>query len=210
MLDTFVKGLSSTLSDKQTSVDVMSGFITGFIGAPTLSKNVFENGIIANVRNTNRAVENTNAIIDEINRRLEQDPMSKSTYENLVRQLMIQDEQNLALENDDQKSFKDTQSFSYISDLINYDDIGLLYLKEQELESYRNMSDEELEQLIKPINDPKSGQPFTIEEARDNLNKRIDFMEKHLDFFKKNKKSFLSRHPDVSNETLHQAMFLTT
>jgi hypothetical protein len=89
MLDTFVQGLTSTLNDKQTAVDVMSGFITGFIGTPTLSKHVFENGIISGIRNTNRAVENTNAIIDEINRRLEKDPISKSTYDNLIRQLMI-------------------------------------------------------------------------------------------------------------------------
>lgn len=210
MLDTFVQGLTSTLNDKQTAVDVMSGFITGFIGTPTLSKHVFENGIISGIRNTNRAVENTNAIIDEINRRLEKDPISKSTYDNLIRQLMIQDEQNIALEKNDEKGFKDATSASYISDLINYDDIGLLYLKEQELESYRNMSDEQLQELIKPINDPKTGEPFSLEEARENLNKRIDFMERHLDSFKKNKKAFLSRYPNVSNETLHQALFLTS
>jgi hypothetical protein len=63
----------------------------------------------------------------------------------LVRDLVLQDEQNLALEQDDKKKYEDAKSARAINEILLYSHIGKIDDLKQKMAEYSNMSDEELQ-----------------------------------------------------------------
>jgi len=123
--------LVETLHDPNTATDAMTGFITGLFGMPVrkmtsagTKRQSWAGGVPGAISEAFSARENTNEIIRQINDYIQKDDTTKAYYQSLVRELVLQDEKELALFNDDKKTYKDVDNAQILNEALLYSHLG--------------------------------------------------------------------------------------
>lgn len=213
--ESYWDSLVATINDPQTAVDAMTGFITGMFGMPhrqmTSSGQKTQSwagGLPGAINEAFSARTNTNEVIRQINQFIQNDDQTKAYYQSLVRDLVLQDEQNLALEKDDKKAYEDSKSARAINEILLYSHIGKTDELKQKINSYLNMSDQELQQIVNEIKTKKEDGEYTIDELKNSIQKRAEYLNQKIDFIDKTKKHLLSKNPLLSDKSLESLLFL--
>lgn len=213
--DAYWGSLVETINDPQTAVDAMTGFITGMFGMPVrqmtssgTKKQSWAGGIPGAINEAFSARENTNEVIRQVNQFIANDDDTKVYYQSLVRELLLQDESNLALEQNDKKTYEDTKSARAINEILLYNHLNKTDDLKEKINSYLNMSDEELQQIVNDINSKKENPEYTIDDVRESIQKRAEYLNEKIDFIDKTKKHLLSKNPMLSDKSLESLLFL--
>lgn len=222
-LDAFGKSISSRMQDQDAWTEFASGFFTGILGVPTLTKNsngkvrpTLENNIIVeSFRAASRAGKNQQ-LADEVNARIQDDKQFKAYYEGINRHLSMEDSKNLAVDNADQYAYENANSAQMISDVMMFQEAGQLnYLKELVNNSI-DTSDEGIQSLIeqttKDGNGPfvVNGNPLSVEEVRGLVKQKQDWINKKIDSIAKKTEAFSSSYPALSEDGLKSVVFLSS
>lgn len=217
MMQSLIQGFSESMHDPNTAVEAAMGFFTGALGMPRLKKSIMpvslEGGILGSIRNEVKEVNDLNRVIDNINNRLKNDKELTSYYEGLVRHLTYQDAEDTALEDGNHKNFADANSAKFISDIMMFDKVGRLDMLESIIDSASNLSDEDVQSLIKETTTNGEG-PFTkngnflsSEEVKNVLREKTKSLKDKIKEYNKLKEGLTTDYPALSEDSLEQAMF---
>lgn len=222
-LDAFGKSISSRMQDQDAWTEFASGFFTGILGVPTITKNsngkfrptLENNTIVESFRAASRAGKNQQ-LADEVNARIQDDKQFKAYYEGINRHLSMEDSKNLAVDNADQYAYENANSAQMISDVMMFQEAGQLnYLKELVNNSI-DTSDEGIQSLIeqttKDGNGPfvVNGNPLSVEEVRGLVKQKQDWINKKIDSIAKKTEAFSSSYPALSEDGLKSVVFLSS
>ena len=200
---------SEALQDPNAGVEFATGFLTGIIGIPRVKRGGFpitlENNIVAGLREDYRNIQEKQSIIDEINERLQNDTKINEYYNGLVRNFSIQEDMNRALAEGDKFNYKNAESAQLISDIRMFDNIGEIKRLREIVNNSIDMSDEGITNII---NSSPQFKNMTIEEVREVLEKKRNTINSTIDTYLKDKKSLEANNPNITNETLENAIFL--
>lgn len=186
-LSGWFKSVTDTLKDKNTAVEAMMGFLTGFLGAPTYVKGsgiTWGNGVITEInraaregRLSRQAAENINDIMQHIST----DEQFLARYKGLIRSQAFEDMKNNALELGDKVEYKNAESAQFISDVETFRKAGQIGMFKQIFNMMADISDEDVATLIKNTTDEKGNGPFSkagkadsIEEAKESIRERAN------------------------------------
>lgn len=217
MMQSLVQGFSEAMHDPNTAIEAAMGFFTGALGMPRLRKSIIpvslEGGILGSIRDEVREVNDLNRVIDNINNRLKNDKELTSYYEGLVRHLTYQDAEDTALEDGNHKKFADANSAKFISDIIMFDKVGRLDMLESIIDSASNLSDEDVQSLIKETTTngegpfTKNGNSLSSEEVKSVLREKTKSLKDKIKEYNKLKEGLTADYPTLSEDSLEQAMF---
>jgi len=222
-LDAFGKSIASRMQDQDAWTEFASGFFTGILGVPTITKNsngkfrptLENNTVVESFRAASRAGKNQQ-LVDEVNARIQDDKQFKAYYEGINRHLSMEDSKNLAVDNADQYAYENANSAQMISDVMMFQEAGQLnYLKELVNNSI-DTSDEGIQSLIeqttKDGNGPfvVNGNPLSVEEVRGLVKQKQDWINKKIDSIAKKTETFSSSYPALSEDGLKSVVFLSS
>lgn len=166
-LNGWFKSITDNFKDKNTGVEVMMGFLTGLLGAPTYVRGTgitWGNGIITEINNAARegklsreAADNLNDILQHITT----DDKFLARYKGLIRNEAYEDMKNAALELGDKVEYKNAESAQFISDVETFRKTGQVDMFKNIFNIMANISDEEAAELIKTTTDEQGNGPFS-------------------------------------------------
>lgn len=206
------KSLSETINDPQTAVEFASGFITGAIGVPMLRKSAFpitlQNNAFLEVRDAYKEWQDKNIIVDNINKRLQEDKKINSYYNGLVRHLAIQDRMNSRLNDDDIFGYKNDELSLFVNDAMMFDDAGGLSHLRQIINESIDMSDQGIDDIIEQVPQAfaPNGNKVSRNEARTILKEQIEKLQTRLDSYIEDKEQLERSFPDIPNEAMKAAI----
>lgn len=214
----FGKTYSETMKDPQTAVDFASGFLIGAFGVPVLRKSKFpiglENNIGLELRDAYKDWQKRQRQADEINSRLAEDDKINSYYNGLVRHLSLQDRMNGALDREDAFDYKNAESAQFISDIMMFDDAGDIDNLKNIINNSIDMSDEGIDNLIDETSKDgegpfmQNGNRMSRDQVREILQEKIQVLNSKIDAYTEDKEALERNFPDMSEDTMKNAMFL--
>lgn len=214
------QAFAETLGDKETGREFASGFLTGVLGVPALTKGKFpfitlENNIFKDMYDTYKQVKEAEVRADNINARLADNKKISALYNGLVRHLAIEDDANAALDNADAYNHKNSKSAQLINDIEMFDDAGDIELLKSLVSNSIDLSDAGIAELIQSTSKDgegpfmQNGNPMSIKEVRALLEKKRDAVLSKIDKYLETKQALEQTYPNMDNETLKNSMFLS-
>lgn len=209
--------LSDAMKDPDTYTNFAMGFFTGALGVPTLqnpktndgfrSPVVMEGGLKEFIENQREYSKKVN-LVNEINSRIEQSDSIKEYYKGLVRNTLLEDKANVALELNDVFNFNNAQHAQLISDVIMFDNVGHIDVLRDIVNKATNFTDEDIQELISGGVFEDNGNAATLQEAREkitnNTNKLTSVLTNYL-----NDKALIEsqKGEDFSKEALENILY---
>lgn len=209
--------LSDAVKDPETYTNFAMGFFTGALGVPTLqnpktkegfrSPIVMEGGLKEFIENQREYTKKTN-LVNEVNSRVEQSGSIEEYYKGLVRNTLLEDKANIALELNDAFNFNNAQHAQLISDVIMFDNVGHIDVLRDIINKSTNFTDEDIQELISGGVFEDNGNTVTLQEARekitDNANKLNSVLTNYL-----NDKALIEsqKGEDFSKEALENILY---
>ena len=221
------KSFSEAFRDNETATNFAMGFITGFFGAPQFrgiknSEGKFQSpitmggGVFETYRNF-KEINKKNKIINEINSEIVNNPKIQEYYNNLIRNLDFQEKASLALDSNDEKAFRDWQFMQMLSNVMSLSEIGQTDYLNSVIQTAKDLSNEDIQQLIDDGNFREGDRKLTVKEAREVINKnastlsnlieevtanvlRLESSEKGNKLSKESKQSILAAQSLLKNQ----------
>ena len=221
------KSFSEAFRDNETATNFAMGFITGFFGAPQFrgiknsegkfqSPITMEGGVFETYRNF-KEINKKNKVINEINSEIVNNPKIQEYYNNLIRNLDFQEKASLALDSNDEKAFRDWQFMQMLSNVMSLSEIGQTDYLNSVIQTAKDLSNEEIQQLIDDGNFREGDRKLTVKEAREVINKnastltdlieevtanilRLESSEKGNKLSKESKQSILAAQSLLKNQ----------
>lgn len=221
------KSFSEAFRDNETATNFAMGFITGFFGAPQFrgiknsegkfqSPITMEGGVFETYRNF-KEIDKKNKVINEINSEIVNNPKTQEYYNNLIRNLDFQEKASLALDSNDEKAFRDWQFMQMLSNVMSLSEIGQTDYLNSVIQTAKDLSNEEIQQLIDDGNFREGDRKLSIKEAREVIDKnastltdlieevtanilRLESSEKGNKLSKESKQSILAAQSLLKNQ----------
>lgn len=223
-VDGFIEAMAastaSAFKDPQTAEEFMSGFLMGVLKMPGFSRNSsgklrfkYKENPFTELIQANRQYNRDRSIADKVNQRLA-DGKFKDYYQGVIRHNVLEDRKAQAVSDNDSKSFHDAESDQMISDAIMFYEAGDLNRLKEIINEASSISDEDLQKMIdeqvKNKNDAfvRDGNPISLQEARDLIEKKRDEIISSLDKFVKHKEEIDSIRPDMNDDAKRDAVYL--
>lgn len=200
-IQAFGLALSQAMKDPETAELFMSGFMTSITGSPILRSPKNNNkwrspitmeGGVSEFLDDRRAADKKRRVVNEINRRTSS-PEFQEYYKGLVRSNSLQQKANEALEINDDFNYKNYTNSKLISDVIMFDNIGHLDMLEDIVNKASNLSDEDIQELIRETSSNGSGpfmdngNPLSVNAVRYKINENASKVQKAIDEYRKDK-----------------------
>lgn len=208
---------SETLGDKDAWTEFASGFLIGALGVPMLKKGkipvTLENNIGKEIYDTYKDWQEKSRFADEVNNRLQDNPKINTYYEGLVGHLAQQDRMNVALDREDTFEFKNAESAQFINDVQMFDEAGDIDNLKQIVNESVDLSDEGINNIIESTSTNgegpfmQNGNKMSIEEVRQNIQEKIDYLNSRIDSYIEDKQSILQVAPSISDNALKTALY---
>ena len=188
LADSFIQAVGSALSeafkDPETATNFAMGFVTGFFGAPNFRKVknsegkiqspiTMEGGVFETYRNF-KEIDRKNKIIEEINNEIINNPKTQEYYNNLIRNLDFQEKASMALDSNDEKAFRDWQFMQMLSNVMSLTEVGQTDYLSSIIQTAKDLTNDEIQQLIDDGNFKEGNRNLTIQEAREVINKNAN------------------------------------
>lgn len=188
LADSFIQAVGSALSeafkDPETATNFAMGFVTGFFGAPNFRKVknsedkiqspiTMEGGVFETYRNF-KEIDRKNKIIEEINNEIINNPKTQEYYNNLIRNLDFQEKASMALDSNDEKAFRDWQFMQMLSNVMSLTEIGQTDYLSSIIQTAKDLTNDEIQQLIDDGNFKEGNRNLTVQEAREVINKNAN------------------------------------
>lgn len=212
------KSFSEAMQDPKTAEEFASGFVIGVFGIPRLKKSKFpitlENSIFEEINSAKKQWEDNQRVIDQINKRLEEDKELNTYYNGLVRHLALQDDINQAIDTDDQYLFESARSAQMISDIMMFDEVGGLDHLKELVNNSIDTSDEGIQAIIEETSKNgegpfiQNGNPMSVEEVRELLDEKKQSINTIIDNYTKDKEDLSKVSPALPKDTMKALLFL--
>lgn len=156
--NSFIEGLTKTVTDSSSWEEFFIGAFTGALGIPSFhrvrasdgsmqSPIRLEGGIIGEIRDTKEKIQREAEISDRMNKRV-QSPEFVNYYQGLIRHYKYQKDMDDAVERDDEFDFKNAELAQFISDINMFDQAGRLEDLKDLITSSFDISDENLQSIV--------------------------------------------------------------
>lgn len=175
------KSFSEAFRDNETATNFAMGFITGFFGAPQFrgiknSEGKFQSPItmgggVFETYKSFKDIDRKQKVIDEINSSIVNNPETQEYYNNLIRNLDFQEKASMALDSNDEKAFRDWQFMQMLSNVMSLTEIGQTDYLNSIIQTAKDLSNDEIQQLIDDGNFREGDRKLTVKEAREVINK---------------------------------------
>lgn len=155
----FAKGINQTVNDAHAWEEFFIGTLTGALGMPSFrstktsegkwqSPIKMQGGIVNEMRDYNQQMAREQEIVNYMNSRV-QSPGFLNYYRGLTRHKKYQNDMNQAVLNGDEFNYKNSEYNQLISDIIMFDNAGKLEDLKTLINSSFDISDENLDSIIK-------------------------------------------------------------
>lgn len=183
MISSVGMALSEAMKDPETYTNFAMGFFTGALGVPTLqnpktndgyrSPIVLEGGLKEFLEEQRDHVKKTQ-FVNDVNSRIEQNGSIEEYYKGLVRNTLLEDKANVALELNDVFNFNNAKHSQLISDVIMFDNVGHIDVLQDIINKSTNFTDEEIQELISQGLFENNGNKVSIEDAKSKIQNNVD------------------------------------
>lgn len=209
--------LSNAMKDQETYTNFAMGFFTGALGVPTLQNPKTENGLRSFVSlegglkefiETQREYNKKVNLVNDVNSRIEQSNSIEEYYKGLVRNTLLEDKANVALELNDVFNFNNAQHAQLISDVIMFDNVGHIDVLRDIINKSTSFTDDDIQELIEGGLFEDNGNNATLQEAREkitnNTNKLNSVLTEYL-----NDKALIEaqKGEDFSKEAIENLLY---
>lgn len=155
----FSEGISQTLGDGSSWEEFFIGSLIGALGAPRFRSMksaegkfqfpiTIEGGIREAVKDYNEELSREQNIVEYLNGRLNS-PEFKNYYQGLIRHNKLQNDMNIAAENDDSFNYKNSEFSQLVSDVMMFDNAGRIEDLVTLVEAAYDTSDANLESIVR-------------------------------------------------------------
>lgn len=209
--------LSDAMKDPETYTNFAMGFFTGALGVPTLqnpktndgfrSPIVMEGGLKEFIENQREYSKKIN-LVNEVNSRIEQSDSIEEYYKGLVRNTLLEDKANVALELNDVFNFNNAQHAQLISDVIMFDNVGHIDVLRDIVNKSTNFTDEDIQELISDGVFEDNGNIATLQEAREKITNNANKLNTVLTEYLNDKAIIESQKgEDFSKEAMENLLY---
>lgn len=155
----FAQGINQTVNDAHAWEEFFIGTLTGALGIPTFrsartsdgkwqSPIKLQGGIYNEVKEYNENIAREQLLVDYMNNRVK-DPKFLNYYRGLTRHRAYQEDMNQAVLDNNEFDFKNAEYNQFVSDIIMFDNAGKLEDLKALIGSSYDISDENLDSIIK-------------------------------------------------------------
>ena len=155
----FAQGINQTVNDAHAWEEFFIGTLTGALGIPTFrsartsdgqwqSPIKLQGGIYNEVKEYNENIAREQLLVDYMNNRVK-DPKFLNYYRGLTRHRAYQEDMNQAVLDNNEFDFKNAEYNQFVSDIIMFDNAGKLEDLKALIGSSYDISDENLDAIIK-------------------------------------------------------------
>lgn len=209
--------LSDAMKDPETYTNFAMGFFTGALGVPTLqnpktndgfrSPVVMEGGLKEFIENQREYSKKVN-LVNEINSRIEQSDNIEEYYKGLVRNTLLEDKANVALELNDVFNFNNAQHAQLISDVIMFDNVGHIDVLRDIVNKSTNFTDDDIQELISGGIFEDNGNIATLQEAREKITNNANKLNTVINEYLNDKALIESQKgEDFSKEAMENLLY---
>lgn len=209
--------LSDAMKDPETYTNFAIGFFTGVLGVPTLqnpktndgfrSPVVMEGGLKEFIENQREYTKKIN-LVNEVNSRIEQSDSIEEYYKGLVRNTLLEDRANVALELNDVFNFNNAQHARLISDVIMFDNVGHIDVLRDIVNKATNFTDEDIQELISAGVFEDNGNIATLQEVREKITNNANKLNTVLTEYLNDKAVIESQKgEDFSKEAMENLLY---
>lgn len=217
MIQSIGMAFSEAMKDPETYTNFAMGFFTGALGIPTLqnpktdsgyrSPVTFEGGLKEFIEEQ-RAYNKKVRLVNEVNSRIEQNDSFKEYYKGLVRNLILEDKANVALELNDVFNFNNAKNAQLITDVIMFDNVGHIDVLRDIIEKATSFTDEEVQELVSQGVFEDNGNKSSIENAKNKIAENAKKLDTVLTEYLNDKALIESQKGDVfSKEALENILY---
>ncbi len=155
----FAQGINQTVNDAHAWEEFFIGTLTGALGIPTFrsartsdgqwqSPIKLQGGIYNEIKEYNENIAREQLLVDYMNNRVK-DPKFLNYYRGLTRHRAYQEDMNKAVLDNNEFDFKNAEYNQFVSDIIMFDNAGKLEDLKALIGSSYDISDENLDSIIK-------------------------------------------------------------
>jgi hypothetical protein len=178
-LNSIYNGVAKTVADPNAWLEFTIGAFTGAIGIPVLDKVngkwkfKMEGGIKDNIKEHKEKEQREQYLVDRMNEYLAR-PENIAMFRGMNRHNFFQKVMDKAVEEDDNKGFKDAEFAQFFSDITAFDEAGRLQDLLDIIEVIDGASDVTAEDLQAMVENTTT--TITVEQQRANLQEQIDIL----------------------------------